>query len=129
MKSRHQRAGVRGLVYVLILTTTMVCSINPDGWSMLVPAEMPAAAAGSTRAADMKTIQGTLESKILRERLKELGLTDAEIESRLSKLSDKEVHQFATRIQAVNPGGNVTVIGILVGIVLVLVIIYLIKKL
>ena len=129
MKSRHRRAGVRGMVYTLILTTTMVCSLQHEGSAMLVPADIPAATPSATRSADMKTIRGALESKILRERLKELGLTDTEINSRLSKLSDKQVHELATRIHAVNPGGDFTVIGILIAVVLVLLIIYLVKKL
>ena len=128
MKARHLRAGVRGLVYTLILTTTMVCSLKPEGWAMLAPAEIPTATSSLTRSADMKTIAGALESKILRERLKEFGLTDTEINSRLSKLSDKQVHQFATRIHTVNPGGDLTVIGVLIVVVLVLFIIYLVKR-
>ena len=125
---RHRRAGIRGLIYTLILTTTMVCSLKSESWAMLVPAEIPAAATNSTRSADMKTIQGALESKILRERLKEYGLTDSEINARLGKLSDKQVHQFASRIHTLNPGGDFTVIGLLVLVVLVLFILYLVKR-
>ena len=95
---------------------------------MLAPAEIPASATSSTRSADMKTIQGTLESEVLRERLKEFGLTETEINARLSKLSDKQVHQFASRVQTINPGGDFTVIGILLAVVLVLFIIYLVKR-
>jgi hypothetical protein len=130
MKLRHRRAGVRGLIYTLVLSTTMVCSLKSEGWAMLAPAEIPAAAAplSAARSADMKTIQGALESKILRERLKEYGLTDPEINARLGKLSDKQVHQFASRIHSVNPGGDFTVIGILILVVLVLFILYLVKR-
>lgn len=127
MTSRHRRAGVHGLIYTLILTTTMVCSLQREGAAMLVPADIPAAAPDSTRSADLKTIQGSLESKILAQRLKEYGLSDAEINARLGKMSDKQVHQFATRIHAVNPGGDL-VIGLLVVVVLVLFILYLIKR-
>ncbi len=95
MKSRHARTGVRALVYTLILTTTLVCTLNSEGRAMLVPAETPAATSSLNRSSDMKTIQGALESKVLRARLKELGLTDAEINLRLSRLSDKQVHQLA----------------------------------
>jgi hypothetical protein len=137
MKLRQRRACVRGLIYTLVLTTTMVCSLKQDAWAMLVPAATAADASGAarpdgapsaTRAADMKIIQGTLESKILRQRLKELGLNDSEVNSRLSKLSDKQVHQLATRIHTLNPGGDFTLIGILILVVLVLFIIYLVKR-
>jgi hypothetical protein len=123
----HQRRAVRGLIYTLVLTTTMVCSLQTQGSAMLVPAEIPASQPNSTRAADLKSIQGTLESKILAQRLKEYGLTQKEIDSRLSKMSDKQVHQFASRIHTVNPGGDL-LIGLLVFVVLVLFIIYLVRR-
>jgi hypothetical protein len=116
------------LIYTLILTTTMLCSLKSDGWAMLVPSQIPSGGSSSTREADMKTIQGTLESKVLRARLKEYGLTDAEINSRLSKLSDKQVHQFASRLHAANPGGDFTLIGILIVVVLVLFVVYLVQR-
>ncbi|HAH08316.1 MAG TPA: hypothetical protein DCM05_17625 [Elusimicrobia bacterium] len=118
------------MVYTLILSTTMVCASKQSGWAMLAPAEI----AGGTdpgrldRAADMKTIQSALESKVVRQRLRELGLPEDQVEARLSKLSDQEVHQLATQIHTLNPGGDLTVIGILVAVVLVLLIIYLVRR-
>ena len=76
----------------------------------------------------MKTIQSALESKVVRQRLRELGLPEDQVEARLSKLSDQEVHQLATQIHTLNPGGDLTVIGILVAVVLVLLIIYLVRR-
>lgn len=98
---------------------------------MLAPLEVvsPPAASAAQRAVDIKTVQSALESKILIERLKNFGLTESEIKSRLSQLSDKEVHQLATQIHAVNPGGDGGVIvGLLVVAVLVLLIVFLVKR-
>ena len=128
MESLNIRAGFRGLVYTLILTATMVCSIKPAGWAMLIPQEMPSGTSTLNRSADMKTIRGALESKMLRERLKDFGLSETEINSRLSRLSDKQIHQLAMQIHTVNPGGDFTVVGILIVVVLVLFIIYLVKR-
>lgn len=124
------KAAIRGLACVLIGTTTLVFTVSHDGWAMLAPAEsagqpMP----DGQRAADLKTVQKALESKILRERLKEFGLSDPQVQSRLDKLSDKEIHQLAGQIHTVNPGGDGGVIvGLLVIVVLVLLIIYLAKR-
>jgi ribose 1,5-bisphosphokinase PhnN len=57
------------------------------------------------RAADRQAVQKTLESKILRQRLHELGLSDKEIQARLEKLSARQIHQLASRIDVLNPGG------------------------
>jgi hypothetical protein len=78
----------------------------------------------SERDADMDKIQRVLESKIVGKRLMELGLSNQEIDSRLSKLSDEELHWFAAQVESLYPGGNGlgVVIAILVIVLLVLVI-------
>ena len=111
------------MVYTLILTVTMLCALPSNGRAMLAPAQP---ADSSTRTADMKAIQTVLESKIVRERLKGLGLTDKEIESRLGNLSDQQVHKLAKDIDHLAPGG---LIGeLLVLIILVLLIVFLIHR-
>jgi hypothetical protein len=78
----------------------------------------------SERDADMDKIQRVLESKIVGKRLMELGLSNQEIDSRLSKLSNEELHWFAAQVESLYPGGNGlgVVIAILVIALLVLVI-------
>jgi hypothetical protein len=78
----------------------------------------------SQRNSDMDKIQRVLESKIVSMRLMELGLSSEEIDSRLSKLTDEEIHQFAAQVESLYPGGNGLgiVIAVLVIILLVIVI-------
>ena len=120
------KSGARALVYSLIASTTMLCTLSPNGWAMLAPAQGAAAAGGQAydRAGDMKTVQTALESKIVRERLKALGMTDKEIESRLTRLSDQQVHQLAKDVNTLGPGGGI--VGILIVVMLVLAVVYLI---
>jgi hypothetical protein len=122
-----RKSGFRSLLYTLILTTTALF-VHVSSWANLAPSGIAAEAAapGSSRAADMKTIQTALESKALRGRLKSMGLGDAEVETRLKNLSDKEIHQLASQIEAVRPGG--LVVELLLVVVLVLVILYLVKR-
>lgn len=84
----------------------------------------------SVRVADMDKIQRVLESRIISERLKGLGLSEEEINTRLSKLTDEELHQFATQVDSLYPGGNGLgiVIAILVIILLVIVILKVMDK-
>jgi hypothetical protein len=120
--------GVKALVCALIASVTMTFMASP-GRAMLAPAQSAAAPAGESydRAADMQTVQTALESRIVSGRLKALGMNDKEIESRLSKLSDRQVHQFARDVHALSPGGGV--IGVLEVVVLVLLIIILARSL
>jgi uncharacterized membrane protein len=120
------RLRSRTLIFTLILTTTAMLAQPVSGWASLAPSGIGAEAGTSTRSADMKTVSTALESKVLRAKLKSMGLSEAETEARLAKLSDQEIRQLATRIEAVAPGG--LVVEILVIAALVLVILYFAKR-
>jgi hypothetical protein len=125
--SSYGNNGKRIVLCALIFSTTAVCTLTNTGWAMLAPAQSVPAADGPAldRATDLKTVQTALESKIVRERLKALGLNDKEIDSRLSKLSDQQVHKLAKDVKTLSPGGGV--IGLLELVVLVLLIIILFR--
>ena len=121
-------SGVRAMLGVLIVSTTMLCTLSNSGWAMLAPAQGGAAAfrPGYDRAADIKAVQTVLESKIVRERLKTLGMNEKEIESRLARLSDRQVHQLARDVKTLSPGGGI--VTLLEIVVLVLLILFLVKR-
>jgi len=121
------KSGARALLYALIISTTMASTLSVNGWAMLAPAQGAADVQAYDRAADMKTVQTALESKILRGRLQALGMSDKDIESRLNRLSDRQIHQLAKDINTLSPGGDVG--GLLVLVVLVLLIIFLAHRL
>jgi len=118
---------VKSIAYLLTLSLLWGAFNPPSAEAMLVPASAAQAGQSVNRSADAQTIQNALESKALRGRLHALGLSDAEIQSRLSRLSEAQRHQLASQIRAVNPAGDF-LIGILVLVVLVLLIIYLAKR-
>jgi len=60
----------------------------------------------SDRSVDLGKIQKTLEMKVIQERLKRLGFSTEEIESRLGQLSDEQIHQLALQIDELKVGGN-----------------------
>ena len=111
-RKTRARRGAREIIYALIASTAMLCTLPPHGWAMLAPVQGAVAATEGqpyNRASDMKTVQTALESKIVRGRLNALGLSEKEIESRLSRLSDSQVHQLAKDINTLSPGGDVSV--------------------
>ena len=123
MQKKRCSVSRRSLIGTLIITTTMAMTLPPKAWAMLAPAQVSGEShqAKDGRTADLKTIQAALESKILRQRLADFKLTPDQINSRLSQLSDVQVHQAAMQIRSVNPGGDaagfvisVLIIGVLV---------------
>ena len=120
---------MKPLAAVLMLSVTLAALTQDCSQAMLVPSRLAVPTQDVNSVADAQTIQKTLESKVLRAKLHALGLSDAEIQARLSRLSDAQRHQLASQIRAVNPAGDGGfVIGLLVVVVLVLLIIYLIKR-
>lgn len=99
-----------------------------NGWAMLAPVDASQGAQeyAQTRAQDMKTVQTALESEQIRQRLAEFKLTPEQIDERLSQLTQEEIHQTAQNIEAVAPGGDVA--GVLVIVILVLLVIYLFRR-
>jgi hypothetical protein len=78
------------------------------------------------RSGDRATVQRVLESKVVSQRLSELGLSVDEVKSRLDKLSDQELHSFATTIDNLYPGGDAVsaVIGLLIIAILVMILLH-----
>lgn len=100
-----------------------------------VPAQSMAYVVGGpdtqvTRSEDMAKVQRVLESKAVSERLSEIGLTPDEIDARVGKLTDPELHSFAAQLDALYPGGDAVsaIIGLLIIVLLVLVILKLVDK-
>ena len=116
-----------------MIVTTMAMTQPPQAWAMLAPATLMTAtpSTGPDRAADLKTIQATLESKMVRQRLSEFKLTPEQVNQRMTQMTDAQVHQVAMQIRTVNPGGDGG-LGILVALlvigILVLLFVYLFKR-
>lgn len=82
--------------------------------------------AGEQRASDLTSVQKALENKMVSERLQALGYSQAEVEQRMSMLSDAELHDLAKKIDNLTHGGDGFgfVIAILVVILLVVLILH-----
>ena len=97
----------------------LIASIPQNSWAYLVDAQT----LNHSREADINKIQRVLESKMVSQRLSELGFSMDEINSKLQQLNDADVHQFASHLDSLMPGGDLgIIIGLLVIVILVLVI-------
>lgn len=81
--------------------------------------------AGSTRAADLSTIQLALEHKVVNQRMAELGFTPAEIQLRLERASDAELHQLASESEKLMAGGDA---GIIISVLVIILLVFLILR-
>lgn len=98
---------------------------------MLAPAISTATESGSApnRGEDLQKIQRVLETKVIQQRLEDLGVTKDEANARLSNLTDAQLHQAATQIDALIPGGELGIlIALLVIAILVVILILLLGK-
>ena len=76
------------------------------------------------RQQDTATIKKVLEQKLVKQRLKVLGYSEDEVKARLDKLSDNELHRFATQLDTLTAGGDA--LGVLLAILIIVGIIALI---
>ncbi len=79
------------------------------------------------RQSDLQKIQKVLETKMVSERLKDLGFTRDEIQSRLNLLDDQQIHQMAVKVEELQVGGDGAgvVIALLVIVILAIIIYFL----
>lgn len=120
--SRH---FIRGISWYLVFAMVII-GIAPRVEAGFVPSEI-IALKEVDRKADMEKVQRFLEMKIVRDRLEKLGFTHEEIDSRLSQMSDQQLHQVAQQIDELKVGadGIGAVIGLLVIVILVILILQL----
>ena len=76
------------------------------------------------RQQDTATIKKVLEQKLVKQRLKVLGYSEDEVKARLDKLSDNELHRFATQLDTLTAGGDA--LGVLLVILVIAAIVALI---
>ena len=97
----------RGRLAVFLAVSLMAMSFIPGAaHAMFVQAAPQAPAAQlSGRDADLAKIQKALESKVLRQRLMDYGLSPELALTKINALSSGQVHQFAAKIDALQAGG------------------------
>lgn len=121
----------RAMIWLLVIMTLVMGLHPPETVAMLVPSLSTASESSSDphRIADLQKIQNLLESKVIRQRLEDFGVSPEEINAKLGGLSDDQLHQFATEIEAIIPAGDGLgiVIALLVIAILAVILVYLLN--
>ena len=123
MEKFRASLALKPLALYLAIACFVIAGIPKDSLAYLVESQP----ASYSRGADMDKIQRVLESKMVSQRLQELVLSTDEINSKLAGLGDAEIHQFASRLDSLMPGGDmlIDIMALLVIAILVLVILHL----
>ena len=88
-----------------LIIAMFIIGIAPKADAGLAPSEI-IAMSQVDRTADLGKIQKVLEMKMVRERLEKLGFAQDEIQSKLSSLSDRQMHKLALQIDEIKVGGD-----------------------
>ena len=106
MHALHSSRVMRPLLWYLCIALTGMAIVPGEAVASLVPVDDGRGPHPEERLADLAKIQRVLESRLVRQRLSELGLTEQETSSRLARLGDEELHELALRIDEVAAGGS-----------------------
>jgi hypothetical protein len=107
------------IVYFVVWLIAIGC-IPTEGMAMLIPSDAALAAPVNTRVADIEQIQSQLESKLVAQRLSDVGLTPSEVRDRIANLNDDQLHQVAQNLDGLQPGGELILILAIIGAVVVI---------
>ncbi|UCD35387.1 MAG: PA2779 family protein [Nitrospiraceae bacterium] len=112
-----------------LIAALFIISIVPPADAAFSPSEI-VAAAGMQRETDMREIRTVLETKLVQQRLEDLGFSTEEATARLSRLSDEQLHALAQKLDSLRTGGDGlgVVIALLVIVILVVLLLQLTGK-
>lgn len=134
MKSILRTCYAKPLAGYLIIALIALSTFAGPAEAMFVPAAAQgdvasAFRATSDRAADLGRIQSALETKIVRQKLMDYGLSPTEALAKMNMLSDQQLHMLATHTDAVQAGGHAADVffGLVIVGLLVVVLIYLLQ--
>ena len=134
MKTMLNAFYTKPLVIYLSTALLALSTFAGPAEAMFVPTASPqdsarATDASASRATDLAKVQTALESKIIRQKLLDYGLSPEETMARVSKLSDGQIHQLATRTDSLQAGGDAVgfLIGVMILALLVVLFIYLVQ--
>ena len=117
------------ILYFIVWVVFIGC-LPTEGNAMRIPTEATITESGVTvRNADLQRIQTKLESKLVAQRLRDVGLTTAEVHQRLANLTDEQLHKVAQNLDGLQPGGGILILllAIIGAVVVVMAIIGLAK--
>jgi hypothetical protein len=118
------RTPLKKFVIGYLVMAMFIIGITPRVYAGLSPSE-GVALSSAEGASELEQIQKFLEMKMVRERLRELGLSPDEIQARLNQFSDRQIHQLALKLDDLKVGANegLVIVVLLLAVAIMVVII------
>jgi hypothetical protein len=111
----------KGFIIYFVVWLIAIGCIPAESMAMLIPSDtVLSSPIASTRVADVQHIQAQLESRLVAQRLSDVGLTPSEVQERLASLNDDQLHQVAQNLNGLQPGGELILILAIIGAVVVI---------
>ncbi len=82
---------------------------------------------GGNRIEDFQKVQSVLESKMVGERLKQLGFTSEEVKGKLAYLNDDQLHKLAVQLDELKVGGDVATAAVILIAVAIIAVVWLVS--
>lgn len=111
----------RPLVWYMAMAMLIISSVPKNAGAGLIPSQV---AAEGSRQADISKVQAALESKVVSQRLADLGLNPDEVKAKVATFSNEDLHTLASNVDQLNGGGDGlgVIIALLVIVLLVVII-------
>lgn len=123
----------KSLIVYLCFALLVIGSFPADLYAMFLPSSSPETdrnlSPSPSREQNLQNIQKTLESKILQQRLKDLGLSAEQISSRISQLTDDQLHQISSKIDAIQTGGGDDPLGFIIALLVIAILVVVLLQL
>lgn len=120
----------RTITVYLIVAMFVIASIPAQSAAMFISSDsigVSSVDAVVDSVSDIAKVNTFLESKIVRQRLSDFGLTAEEISSRLNRLSSDQLHRISTHIDQVDAGGDSALSVIITLLVIAILVIVVLK--
>ena len=108
---------IKKCVAIYLVLAMFVIGVAPPVEAAFSPSEMTALTP-LERAGDLQKIKAALETKVVRQRLQDLGFTSDEVTTRISELSTGQIHRLALTLDDMRVGQD-TAGGIVIGLAIV----------
>lgn len=113
----------RPLVWYLALAMMLISSVPRNADAGLISSQM---AVEGSRQADILKVQAALESKIVTQRLSDLGLNTEEVKAKVATFSNEDLHTLASNLDHLNGGGDA--LGLVVTLLIIALLVVLILQ-
>ncbi len=117
-----EKKPFRKLLALYLMLAMFLLTLPSQGWAMFIPTSQAVLA----RQSDIITIQKTLETAVVKQRLRDFGLSPEEALARINSLSDNQIHQTAANLDSLQAGADG--VGVLIVLLLVAVIVVVILQ-